>query len=167
MPMRHCALWRHAAAVRRVPRHPHVQPGFPHNEVPRPFILPSVFASRIRPRLRPAASHAPRAKRCLKGGEGAAGAARWWQKFCTVVCNPRTCVGAIRQHRLRGTEHARSAGRVQTRTWRGRTIQFVQTREVAPFMAYPRSTTDARDRSPLTHRQDRSSGYRTTPDGHC
>lgn len=75
-----------------------------------PFILPSVFASRIRSRLRPAASRALRTQRRLNNSEGAAGAARWRQEVCTVECNLRTCVGAFRLLRRRSTEHVRSAG---------------------------------------------------------
>jgi len=52
MPVRHCALSRHAAAPWRVPRHSHVQTRFSSGRVPRPFILPSVFSDRWRDRPR-------------------------------------------------------------------------------------------------------------------
>jgi len=63
MAARHWLLSRHEAAIRRVPRHPHVQTGFARTLVPHPSILPSAFAFRCRSRHR------------RPGGAAAAGAA--------------------------------------------------------------------------------------------
>ncbi len=143
-----------------------------------PFIWPNVSASRIRSRLRPAASRARGAQRSPKGRAGAAGAARWRRTPCTSECNRSTASVAVRRHGWCTVERGFGARTVQARCMRGRMAGGCSdagaTQQQRPhgwptghdLMDCSTSTAASRCRVRQMRRWDRSSGCRTTP-GSC
>ena len=90
---RHWRSTRHGAAIRRVPRHPHVQTGFSRNAVPRPFILPCIFPWPDGTGMRCPGGAAQGAAGRPANARHAAGVERSGQAVCTGECTAQRSRG--------------------------------------------------------------------------
>lgn len=132
-----------------------------------PFIWPSVSASRIRSRLRPAASRAPSVQRCQQGTSSAASAAPWRRNFCSLDCS--RCVGEAAFRQCGGRSAAHGLLALWVPMCGSRKSQAVGAHAASEEMLIARSMSRvvARCRSRSMHRQAQNICCQTTLHVHC